>query len=121
MILVDTSVWIDHLRRNNQALAGLLEAGDVLSHPFVIGELSLGEIRQRTLVLEYLSLLPSTSIASHYETLHFIERRRLFGRGIGYVDVHLLAAVELTPGDLLWTSDKRLHRVADDLGIAFAR
>ena len=121
MILVDTSVWIDHLRRKNDALAGLLEAGEILSHPFVIGELALGEISQRTLVLEYLSQLPSATAASHDEILQFIERRRLFGRGIGYVDVHLLAAVELTPGGLLWTSDKRLHRTANDLGIALAQ
>jgi predicted nucleic acid-binding protein len=121
VILVDTSVWVDHLRRGNRALADLLEGGGVLAHPFVIGELALGEIRQRAIIMDYLSELPSAGVASHEEVLQFIERRRLFGRGIGYVDVHLLAAVELIPGALLWTYDKRLHRVAEDLGIAAAR
>ena len=91
MILIDTSVWVDHLRRGNRALADLLDGGGVLAHPFVIGELALGEIRQRAIIMEYLSDLPLTVLASHEEVLHFIERRRLFGCGIGYVDVHLLA------------------------------
>jgi predicted nucleic acid-binding protein len=91
VILIDTSVWVDHLRRGNRALADLLDGGGVLAHPFVIGELALGEIRQRAIIMEYLSDLPLTVLASHEEVLHFIERRRLFGCGIGYVDVHLLA------------------------------
>jgi hypothetical protein len=86
----------------------------------VIGELALGELRQRTIILDYLSELPLALIGTHEETLHFIERRGLFGRGIGYVDVHLLAAVELTAGASLWTYDKRLHRAADYLGVAMA-
>jgi len=86
----------------------------------VIGELALVELRQRTIILDYLSELPLAGIATHEEVLQFIEQRRLFGRGIGYVDVHLLAAVELTPGASLWTSDKRLHRAANYLGMALA-
>jgi predicted nucleic acid-binding protein len=101
-------------------LAELLDSGAVLVHPFVIGELALGELRQRTIILDYLSELPLPRIAAHEEVLQFIERRGLFGGGIGYVDVHLLAAVELTPGASLWTYDKRLHRAADYLGIETA-
>jgi hypothetical protein len=92
----------------------------VLVHSFVIEELALGELRQRTIILDYLSELPFAGIATHEEVLQFIERRRLFARGIGYVDVHLLDAVELTPGASLWTYDKRLHRAADYLGMATA-
>jgi len=118
VILADTSVWIDHLRAGDMALAALLEAGTVLAHPFVIGELALGNLRQRELVLRALSNLPHTSIATDREVLHFIDRHTLFGRGIGYVDAHLLAAVQLTTGSELWTNDKRLHGVADQLGLA---
>ena len=118
VVLIDTSIWVDHLRRGNRALADLLDGGGVLAHPFVIGELALGEIRQRAIIIDYLSELPMAAVASHEEVMQFIERRRLFRRGIGYVDVHLLAAVELTSGAFLWTYDKRLHRVAEDLGIA---
>lgn len=121
MILVDTSVWVDHLRASDQTLAGLLNRGMVLTHPFVIGELALGVLRQRTLVLNALSDLPQASIATDIEVLQFIDRHHLFGRGIGYIDVHLLAAVQLTMGAMLWTYDKRLHRVAEQLGLAMMR
>ena len=84
----------------------------------MIGELALGELRQRAIILDHLSELPSASIATHEEILQFIERHGLFGRGIGYVDVHLLAAIQLTSGAALWTYDKRLHRAADYLGVA---
>ena len=117
MILVDTSVWIDHLRRDNKALAKLLHAGTVLTHPFVIGELALGNLRQREVVLTALSDLPRASVATEPEVLHFIEHYALAGRGVGYVDVHLLAAVRLTPGVELWTNDKRLQKVAVQLGM----
>lgn len=120
MILVDTSVWVDHLRVGDKALPGWLDAGMVLMHPFVIGELALGNLRQREIVLNALSDLPRASIATDAEVLHFIARHALFGRGIGYVDVHLLAAVRLTAGAELWTNDKRLHSVAAHLGLAFA-
>jgi predicted nucleic acid-binding protein len=121
VILVDTSVWVDHLRAGDQTLAGLLNRGMVLAHPFVIGELALGVLRQRALVLDALSDLPQASIATDIEVLQFIDHHDLFGRGIGYIDVHLLAAVRLTTGAVLWTHDKRLHRVAERLGLAIMR
>ena len=118
MILVDTSVWVDHLRAGDKALAALLEVGAVLIHPFVIGELALGSLRQREIVLNALSDLPRASVATDAEVLHFIDQHVLFGRGIGYVDAHLLTAVKLTAGAELWTNDKRLHAVADQLRLA---
>jgi len=118
MILVDTSVWVDHLRTGNPALVDLLNAGGALTHPFVIGELALGDLRQRTIVLDALSDLPQASVPTDAEVLHFIGSHHLFGRGIGYVDVHLLAAVRLTAGAALWTRDKRLQSVAERLGLA---
>ena len=118
MILVDTSVWVNHLRESNQILAELLDAGMVLSHPFIIGELALGNLRQRRTVLNALSDLPATKVADGAEVLQFIERRHLFARGIGYVDAHLLAAVQLTAGAELWTNDSRLHRLAVELNLA---
>lgn len=121
MILVDTSVWVDHLRASDTALAALLDVGAVLTHPFVIGELALGTLRQRETILKALSDLPHASVATDAEVLHFIDRHALFGRGIGYVDAHLLAAVRLTPGAELWTNDKRLHSVARQLGLASAQ
>jgi predicted nucleic acid-binding protein len=118
VILADTSVWVDHLRASDKALVALLDAGMVLAHPFVIGELALGTLRQREIVLTALADLPHASVATDAEVLHFIERHALFGRGIGYVDAHLLAAVQLTAGTELWTNDKRLHGVAVQLGLA---
>jgi predicted nucleic acid-binding protein len=117
VILADTSVWVDHLRAGDKALVALLDAGMVLAHPFVIGELALGNLRQREIVLKALADLPHASVATDVEVLHFIERRALFGRGIGYVDAHLLAAIQLTAGAELWTNDKRLHGVAVHLGL----
>jgi hypothetical protein len=118
VILVDTSVWVDHLRAGNKALAALLEAGAVLIHPFVIGELALGSLRHREIVLNALSDLPRASVATDAEVLHFIDQHALFGSGIGCVDAHLLAAVKLTARAELWTNDKRLHAVADQLKLA---
>jgi predicted nucleic acid-binding protein len=118
VILADTSVWIDHLRAGDDALVDFLNAGRILAHPFVTGELALGNLRQRDLVLDALSDLPQVRIATDKEVLHFIEQHALFGLGIGYVDTHLLAAVRLTAGALLWTRDRRLHEVADRLDLA---
>ncbi|HLH94566.1 MAG TPA: type II toxin-antitoxin system VapC family toxin [Xanthobacteraceae bacterium] len=118
MILADTSVWVDHLRAGDKALAALLDAGRVLAHPFVIGELALGNLHQREIVLKALADLPHASVATDAEVLHFVERHALSGRGIGYIDAHLLAAVALTAGAELWTKDKRLHGVAVQLGSA---
>ena len=121
MILVDTSVWVDHLRTGDRVLVDLLETGQVLAHPFVIGELALGSLRQRELVLATLQDLPRANVATDQEALHFITRHTLFGFGIGYVDAHLLASVRLTAGAALWTRDKRLHGVAERLGVAATR
>jgi predicted nucleic acid-binding protein len=117
MILVDTSVWIDHLRSGNVELTKLLNAGQVLTHRFVIGELALGSLQNRNNVLSALQNLPQVTIASDVEVLHFIEAHALFGKGIGYVDAHLLAAVRLSPGTLLWTRDKRLLAESVRLGL----
>ena len=121
MILVDTSVWVNHLRVRDEALARKLEAGMVLAHPLVIAELALGNLRQREAVLNALRDLPRANVATDAEVLHFIDHFALFGRGIGYVDVHLLAAARLTAGAELWTKDKRLHGVATELGLAFVQ
>jgi predicted nucleic acid-binding protein len=118
VILADASVWVDHLRAGDKALAALLDAGAVLAHPFVIGELALGNLRQPEIVLQALADLPHAGVATDAEVLHFIERHALSGRGIGYVDAHLLAAVKLTAASELWTKDKRLHSVAVQLGLA---
>ncbi len=118
MILVDTSVWVDHLRKGDAGLADLLEHGRVLSHPFVIGELALGNIPRREVFLAAMRDLPKAVMAGDDEALRFISDCALFGLGIGYVDVHLLAAVQLTPGATLWTRDRRLQRVAQKLGLS---
>ena len=118
MILVDTSVWVNHLRAEDKTLVRLLGGGMVLAHPFVIGEIALGNLRQRRQVLGALSDLPQASLATDAEVLRFIDRYVLFGRGIGYIDVHLLAAAQLVAGTALWTHDKRLHDVAEQLGLA---
>lgn len=118
MILVDTSVWIDHLRQGEPVLVENLNAGTVLVHPFVIGEVGLGSLRQRELVLGALRDLPQAEVATDEEVSAFVEREQLFGHGIGWVDAHLLAAVRLMPGVRLWSRDKRLAAVAARLGVA---
>jgi hypothetical protein len=118
MILVDTSIWVDHLRVRNPALAALLDGGEVLVHPFVTGELALGSLRQRKLILGILQELPQATVATNLEVLQFVEHHRLFGCGIGYVDAHLLAAARLSEHALLWTRDRRLRQVAASLGLA---
>ena len=115
MILVDTSVWVDHLRKGDQALARLLDSGMVLAHPFVIGELALGNLRQHDFILTALQDLPRAVVATEQEVLQLIAQHTLAGAGIGYVDAHLLAAVRLTAGATLWTRDKRLLGVAQRL------
>ena len=120
MILVDTTVWVDHLRSTDPALVGLLEQGSVLGHPWVVGELGLGSLAHREHVLRLLRALPQADRASEEEIETFVERHRLFGRGIGYVDVALLAATRLTPGARLWTRDRRLAAVATQLDLATA-
>jgi predicted nucleic acid-binding protein len=118
MILVDTSVWVDHLRVGDKTVAALLDSGRVLVHPFVVGELALGTLRQRREILGFLQDLPQAKMAMDLEVLHFIERHALAGLGIGYIDAHLLASTQLTAGSLLWTRDKRLASAAEHLGLA---
>ncbi len=119
MILVDTSVWIEHLRAEQSHLVCLLNDHQVLVHPMVICELALGNLRNREQVLSLLAGLPETPLATDDEMLFFVERRRLMGRGIGYVDAHLLAAVTLAESTLLWTGDRRLSSAADELNLAY--
>ncbi|MDZ7592992.1 MAG: type II toxin-antitoxin system VapC family toxin [Rubrivivax sp.] len=119
MILVDTSVWVDHLRRGDPRLVDLLERSVVLMHPFVVGEMACGSLHDRASTLELLHDLPAAAVADGDEVLRFIDRQDLHGRGIGYVDVHLLASVALTEGAKIWTRDKRLRLVADMLGYAY--
>jgi predicted nucleic acid-binding protein len=120
MILVDTSVWIDHLRKSESRLRFLLDERQVLSHSFVIGELAMGSSKQRDVLLQGLRDLPRATAAFDDEVLQFVSGQVLFGMGIGYIDAHLLAAVRLRPGTLLWTRDKRLREVATKLGLAAA-
>ena len=120
MILVDTSVWVDHLRAGDERLVALLNSSQVIMHPFVLGELACGNLCRRKEVLALLANLPRATLARDEEVLFFIERHKLMGRGIGYVDAHLLAAVALDGGARLWTRDKRLHTVAWELGTADA-
>ena len=119
MILVDSSVWIDHLRAGEPALVELLNTGRVLAHSFVIGELACGNLKNRKAVLSLLQDLPAVPVATDDEVLFFIERRGLMGRGIGYVDAHLLSAVSLAGTTQLWTRDKRLRAVAGSMRLAF--
>jgi len=116
MILVDTSVWVDHLRKENERLIELLHDEQVLCHPFVVGELASGNLGNRREVLALISALPQARVAEHEEALHLIEVEQLRGRGIGWVDVHLLASAMLTQS-CLWTLDKALHKTARDLKI----
>jgi predicted nucleic acid-binding protein len=120
VILVDTSVWIDHLRSASSTLIAALEREEVIGHPFVIGELACGTLRSRDEVLALLAALPQASVATDEEVLLFIDRHRLMGRGIGHLDAHLLASATLTEETQLWTHDKRLRAVAADLRLAFA-
>ncbi len=119
MILVDTSVWVEHLRSGDAALAGELEAGRVLMHPLVIGELACGNLANRRRVLDLLDRMPAAPEATHAEMLDFIERHALMGRGIGIVDAHLLASAALAAPARLWTRDRHLAAVATELDLAF--
>ena len=116
MILVDTSVWVDHLRSGLPLLANLLQEGEVLIHPWVIGEIACGNLRNRNQVLDLLQGLPTAVVASVSEVLLLIERSNLMGRGIGYVDAHLLAAAKLSRCGL-WTQDRRLAALAQEQGL----
>lgn len=116
MTVVDTSVWVDHLRHRNRALVDLLNRAEVLSHPFVIGELALGHMRLRAEILALLERLPRAAPASHEEVLALVDRHRLAGSGIGWIDAHLLSSARLSAAKL-WTLDRRLSKVASAIGV----
>ena len=118
MILVDTSVWIDHLRHGLQPLRALLESNTVSMHGAVVGELACGNLRNRAEILELLRSLPFLPAATDDEVLAMIERHQLMGRGIGYIDAHLLTAAKIHAAKL-WTGDKRLHELAASLDLAY--
>jgi predicted nucleic acid-binding protein len=119
VILVDTGVWIDHFRRGDQLLSGMLERGDVLGHPWVTGELALGNLQRREDTLHLIGQLPQAVLATPAETLEFIERHELAGVGVGYVDAQLLAATRLTDNARIWTRDRRLREAAERVSVAF--
>ncbi len=118
MVLVDTSVWVSHLRDGNAELANLLNDGRVLCHPFIVGELACGNLRDRAVILSFLQLLPMSMEAEQEEVLSFIENNGLMGKGMGYIDVHLIASAVLT-GVSFWTLDKKLAQAADSLHIKY--
>ena len=118
MILVDTSIWIDHLHRSEATLAVLLTEAKVCTHPMIIGELALGSLRDRKTILGLLSGLPSTQLATHAEVLSFVDAQVLYGIGLSLIDAHLLAALRLSSTDRLWTRDRRLRVAADKLGVS---
>ena len=118
MVLVDTSVWVRHLRQGDLILERLLNDGEVVCHPFVVGELACGNIANRTEILSLLKMLPMSRTATHEEVLWFIEQHHLMGKGVGYIDVHLCAAAVLT--DLsMWTYDRKLDEAGEALGIRY--
>ena len=118
MVLVDTSVWISHLRDGNPDLMMLLNNGDAACHPFIIGELACGNIRNRKEILGLLESLPISEKAVHREVLEFIDINELMGKGLGYIDMHLLASSILS-GFPIWTLDKALYKMAVKLKTAF--
>ena len=120
MVLVDTSVWVSHLRDGNADLANLLNDGRVLCHPLIVGELACGNLKDRASILSFLQLLPMSIEAEHNEVLSFIENNRLMGKGMGYVDVHLITSAVLT-GVPVWTLDKKLAQAADSLYIKYIK
>jgi predicted nucleic acid-binding protein len=118
MVLVDTSVWVSHLRDGNVGLENLLNDGAVLCHPFIVGELVCGNLKNRHEILAYLQSLPMTILAEDGEVLKFIENHQLMGKGLGYIDVHLIAAAVLTDVPL-WTFDKTLDKITKKIGINY--
>jgi predicted nucleic acid-binding protein len=119
MMLVDTSVWIDHLRAKDEQLIKLLEQSQVSIHPMIIGELACGYLHQRQQLLSLWNNLPRVTEASNKEVLHCLEKNQLMGKGIGFIDLHLLASTLLTPNTFLWTRDRRLHGLAKQFDICW--
>jgi len=118
MVLIDTAIWVSHLKEGNADLKALLENGEVLCHPFIIGELACGNLKNRDEILSLLEALPQARVAGHDEVMNFIETHELAGTGLGYVDVHLLASALLSRS-ALWTTDKSLSAAAQELGIGY--
>jgi hypothetical protein len=118
MVLVDTSVWVLHLQGGKGGLEWLLDEARVACHPFIIGEIACGNLKNRTEILSLLQTLPVTKLAEHEEVMRFIEDHGLMGRGLGYIDVHLLASALLS-GMPIWTLDKQLDGVSAELGVRF--
>lgn len=119
MVIVDTSIWIDHFRRGRSSLVTLLDDSMAFIHPFVVGELACGNLANRKEIIGLLRKVPQAPRATDEELLHFIEARDLMGRGVGLVDMHLLASTKLLDDSVLWTRDKRLHDLATELAVAF--
>ena len=117
MILVDTSVWIDHLRSGDPQLAACLQAGQVIAHPWITGELALGHLSNRAAVIDSLQSLAQAVVATDAEVMRLIDTHTLYGAGIGFIDAHLLASCRLTQGLRLWTRDRRLEGLASRLGV----
>lgn len=120
MVLVDTSVWVSHLREGNVNLAKLLNDGYVVCHPFIIGEIACGNLKNRSEILSLLQTLHMVIQAEHEEVLQFIESNRLMGKGLGYIDIHLIASAILT-GISIWTLDKKPNKVSESLGVSFGK
>ena len=120
MVLIDSSVWVGFLQSGHEPqLVQLLDLQEVLMHEMVLGEVAMGSEDQRKNALQLLPLLPMAQVAEHVEVMALVDQYRLYGRGVGYVDVHLLTTAVLQPGMLLWTRDKRLRAAAEQLGVAF--
>ncbi|MFN7939704.1 MAG: type II toxin-antitoxin system VapC family toxin [Bryobacteraceae bacterium] len=117
MLVADTSIWVDHFRKGNTVLTALLGDGVVAMHPFIVGELACGNLKAREAILQEFQALPQVQTATNAEVLYLIESRRLWGRGLGWTDMHLLASTILS-GFGLWTLDVRLQKAADELGVA---
>ena len=118
MVLVDTSVWVSHLREGEVGLEKLLVDGEVICHPFIVGELACGNLKNRLEILTYLQSLPMTILAEDEEVLKFIENNHLMGKGLGYIDIHLIASAVLTDVPV-WTFDKTLDKIAKKIGINY--
>jgi predicted nucleic acid-binding protein len=118
MVIVDTSIWVTHLRQGSRQLEKLLMDAEVMCHPFIIGELVCGNLKNRNEIISLLQSLPMAPTIEFDEFLFFIDRNHLMGKGVGFVDVHLLASAQLT-GIPLWTADKRLKSAADQLQVRF--
>jgi predicted nucleic acid-binding protein len=118
MVLVDTSVWVEHLRYGNVGLENLLNEGHVVCHPFIVGELACGNLSNRSEILSLLQALPLVNHAEHEEVMHFIDNYSLMGKGLGYIDMHLIASAILTKAPI-WTLDKKLKEVSSKLGLEY--